>query len=86
MRTPTMPAPMMILSLLEKPVEGFAVAEGEGTLVPVVGAGDVSLGFVSRGVVEVIGAGEGDVVEDGPCLAAAGAAMAWEASFLFPVR
>lgn len=81
-----MPAPMMILSLLEDLVEGFAVADGEGTLVPVVGAGDVSVGFVSRGMGEVIGVGEGDGVEDGPCMTAIGAAMAWEASFLFPLR
>ena len=84
MRTPTMPAPMMIFSLLEELVGGFAVAEGEGVLV-LVGVGDPSVGFVSRGV-EVMGVGEGDAVEDGPCLTAIGAAMAWEASFLFPVR
>ncbi len=80
-----MPAPMMILSLLEEVVEGFGVAEGEGTLVSV-GAGDASVGFVSRGVVEVMGAEEGDIVKDRPCLAAIEAAMAWEASFLFPLR
>lgn len=85
MRTPTMPAPMMILSLLEEPIEGFAVADGVGTLVAV-GAGDASVGFVSRGVVEIMGVRERDVVEGGPCLAAIGAAMAWEASFLFPLR
>ncbi len=79
MRTPTMPAPMMILSLLEELVEGFADA-GEVTLVPDVGAGDVSVGIVSTGVEE------GDVIEDGPCLTAIGTTMAWEASFLFPIR
>ncbi len=85
MRTPTMPAPMMILSLLEELVEGFAVAEGEGILVPI-SAGDASVGFVSRGVVEIMGVREVDVVEGGAYLAAIGAAMAWKASFLFPLR
>jgi hypothetical protein len=59
MRIPkmTMPAPIRILSLVVKLDSGLGAGLGVGAMV-LVGAGETSAGFVSRGVIDVIGAGE----------------------------
>lgn len=80
-----MPAPIRILSLVVKLDSGLGAGVGVGAMV-LVGAGEASVGFVSRGVVVVMGVGKGDAVEDGSCLTAIGAAKAWVASFVIPLR